>query len=361
VEHHDHFVSYVNHTFHRDLGVDWSRHFPAAVEVHRRLVAGVIAFDPTVICELCNVAEGRAKAILLRKLKLEKEFRDYFSFAVDEIRTFVRPLPNAHHGIDEAVVVRTFNERRKRDVMAFRKSEVDNQARLLKEGVHWRSVEPPAPDANAVNEAYQMTLLEFGVEQGANFAFIDISATSQGQRIDPDGWIAKLPKRTGWVFDREAEEFLCTDPMAKELGRAWVCPCCARTIRAAVRRNNKRTLTLQPRIVRPGGREPETVCIDCCTSMYRIAGSAGATRDDVTFEEVREVFAFASNEVHRVRSADIAFAVIGRVKTRSAEERAANETEIQRLGCESLIVERSPRHSILSTRSRRPIRAEGMY
>jgi len=342
VEHHDHFVAYVNHAFHRELGKDWSRRFEAAHEVQRRLAAGVTAFDPTVICEPCNLAEGKAKMVLWRRLKLEKEFRDYFSFALDEIRAFIRPVANAAHDIDEAVVVEIFERRRKQEIMRFRKDAVDTQARLLKEGSHWRTAEPAAPDGNAVNDSYQTTLLEFGLEQGSNFCFTNFSATSQGQPSDPDGWIDRLPKRTGSVMNREAEEFLCSDPMAKYLGRGWACPCCDRPTRAAIRRNNKRALTLQPRVVRPGGAEPQTVCIDCCTSMQLIARSAEAARDDVIFNEVREVFAFASNEAHWVRSADVARAVIERVRTRAAATRTAAETEFQRFATERIAVKRSP-------------------
>lgn len=361
VEHHDHFVSYVNHAFHAALGPNWARDFPAAAEVQRRLAFGVTSFDPTIVCEACNFAEGQAKMLLWRRVKLDRDFREYFSFALDEIRTFIRAMPNAHHQISEAAVMEVFERRRKLEVMAFRKREVDTQVRLVKEGIHWRSAEPPAPDANAVNESYQMTLLEFGLEHGPNFSFDQLSATSQGQTVDPDAWIEKRAKRTGFVMDKEAEEFLANDYMSKELGRNWSCPCCSRSIRAAIRRNNKRTLTLQPRVVRPGGAEPQTVCIDCCTSMQRIAGSAEAARDDVTFEDVREVFAFASNEPHRTRSAALARMVIERVGRRAASARAAMEAEFSQIAVQRLATDRPVRAGTSSARIRRPTGAGGLY
>lgn len=47
VEHHDHFISYVNHAFHRELGKKWSQDFSSAAEVQRRLSSCVIGFDKT--------------------------------------------------------------------------------------------------------------------------------------------------------------------------------------------------------------------------------------------------------------------------------------------------------------------------
>lgn len=324
VEHHDHVVGYVNHAFHGELGRDWSKSFPAASEVQRRLAASVIGFDPTVVCEPCNHAEGQAKALLWRRLGVGKAFLEFFSFAPDEIRRFIRPSRNAHHRIDEAALLAVFEEGRKREVMTFRRENVDTQARLVKEGTHWRSPEIPAPDAFAVQEAYNDALLEFGMEAGANFSLCDLSATDQGLRMDPDAWMSRPQKRGGVVLEQEAERFLGSDSAAVELGRDWRCPCCSRSIQAAIRRNNKRQLTLQPRQVRPGGGDAETVCIDCHTAMLQVAGSAGCGRDDVLYEDVQKIFAFRANEAHRVRSADAARGIVDDIRTRAAAAREAH-------------------------------------
>ena len=337
VEHHDHFVGYVNQAFHRELGHRWSRDFPGAAEAQRRLAADVVAFDQVVICKPCNFAEGQAKAALRRRAGLGKDFLDHFSFAPDEIRRFVRPSRNAHHRIDEDAVLAVFGEKRKREVVKFRKGAVDTEARLLKDGVHWCSPGAPAQDALAVREAHDDAVLEFGMEEGANFSLARLSATDQGLKIDPDAWITAAPKRGGLVLDGEAEAFLERDPDAAELGPDWRCPCCGRSIRAALRRNGKRKLGLQPRQVRPGGGDGQKVCIDCHTSMIQLTGSAGSERDDILFEAVREVYAFRRNERHRARSVHTARAVVERVRDRAfaAREAEAAALEAQRAALEA--------------------------
>jgi hypothetical protein len=83
VEHHDHFDSYINTTFNKVLGQNWSRRYAASEEIQRRLSFGFSAFDPTVICEPCNTAEGKAKQILMHQHSIDHEFLRYFSFSVD--------------------------------------------------------------------------------------------------------------------------------------------------------------------------------------------------------------------------------------------------------------------------------------
>lgn len=317
VEHHDHFAGYVNHAYHRDLGKDWFRNFPGADEIHRRLVAGVTAFDKTVVCEACNHAEGRAKALLRQHGKAGSDFLEYFSFSVEEIRHFIRPVCNAQHRVSKESVFDVFANKRKHEVMAFRKSAVDVEVRCLKEGIHWRSLEASAPDAISIQDAYIDAVMLYGLEEGSNSSIMSLSATDQDLKTDPDAWITAHPKRCGRVPDSMAEDHLAGNPDAQELGPGWCCPCCDRSTRAALRWNNKRKLAFQTRNVSPEG-QTVAVCLDCHLVMTRLSGSAGCDRDDVSFEDVREVSEFRTSEPHRVRSSDVARSVIERVRARIA-------------------------------------------
>jgi len=257
------------------------------------------------------------------------DFSEYFSFAPDEIRRFIRPIRNARHMLDENAVLSVFKERRKREVMDFRKKAVDIEVKLLKDGFHWRSPEPSAPDAFAVQETYIDALLEFGMEEGGNFSLCGLSSTDQDLKVDPDAWITAASKKDVLVSDREAASFLESDFAAKQIGPGWRCPCCERSMEATLRCNNKRKITFQPRTVRPDKGEPVLVCLDCHTSMLKISGSAEAERDDVGFDDIREVFAFRRNRRHHVRSTDVAWAVIEQVRCRSAAVRELVEAELQ--------------------------------
>lgn len=329
VEHHDHFISYVNHAFHRELGKNWSRDFSGAAEVQRRLSSCVVGFDKSVICESCNFADGQAKMMLRCRAKIAVGFSEYFSFAPDEIRCFIRPIRNARHKLDENAILSLFEERRKREVMDFRKKAVDIEVKLLKDGFHWRSPEPSFPNAFEVQETYIDAMLEFGMEEGGNFSLCALSATDQGLKVDPDAWITAASKKDVLVNDREVKNFLESDVTAKEVGLGWCCPCCKRSVEATLRCNNKRKITFQPRTVQSNKGESVIVCLDCHSSMLKISGSARAERDDVNFDDVRRVFAFRRNRRHYVRSSDIARAAVEQVRCRAAVAREIENAELK--------------------------------
>jgi len=102
-EHHDHLRDYVGHRARSLFGDRWAAELPPGcaeiTDTVKHLVSG---FSRELVCSECNAADGKAK------LMMKDVIPSFFSFSPDEIRTFIEPVPNADHRINEERVKRTW-------------------------------------------------------------------------------------------------------------------------------------------------------------------------------------------------------------------------------------------------------------
>ncbi|WP_291719546.1 hypothetical protein [Magnetospirillum sp. 64-120] len=321
VEHHDHFTSYVSRSFTRDLGAEWGKNKPHLQDIQRQITDAFSAFSPVMICESCNQADRDAKAIVGRLLKVPKDELEYFSFSVDEIRSFIRPAGNRHHVPDDEKVVDVFEKKRKREVLRFRIETVDQQVRLAVQDVHWRSPESH-PSGGDLYEGTWDVLHELGMTPGGNFDLLEFSATTRTGTMPANTWRRNRDRRTAAPSEAKIKEYLAARPHLSDLGATWRCPCCNRSLSAIIRMNNKRQPTM---LIGPVGHGDDRieVCMDCLDVWRGLAKEAGVERDEVTRSDVLAVIVPVRNSRHKLRShvaADEQVAVIAaRAAIRSEE------------------------------------------
>ena len=107
VIHHDHIKEYTNALMREKFGSDWVAKVPAGIGEHlNRIERFVVGFAPTVVCEDCNNAEGRAKQIAGAP--------KFFTFAPSEVRRFISVAPNRKHEVDAALVAAVYSESKAR-------------------------------------------------------------------------------------------------------------------------------------------------------------------------------------------------------------------------------------------------------
>ncbi|WP_291716721.1 hypothetical protein [Magnetospirillum sp. 64-120] len=321
VEHHDHFTSYVSRSFTRDLGAEWGKNKPHLQDIQRQITDTFSAFSPVMICESCNQADRDAKTIVGTHLKVPKDELEYFSFSVDEIRSFIRPAKNRHHAPDSRKVVKVFETKRKREALRFRIETVDQQVRLAVQNIHWRSPESH-PSGGDVYEGAWDLLNELGMTPGGNFDFLAYSATTRTGTMPANTWRRNRDRRTTPPSEAKIKEYLAARPHLSGLGTTWRCPCCNRSLFSIIRMNNKRQLTM---LINPVGRGDDRikVCMDCLDVWRGLAKEARVERDEVTRSDVLAVIIPVRNSRHKLRSEAAAdeqvTAIMNRAALRSEE------------------------------------------
>jgi rubredoxin len=103
-EHHDHLRDYVGSRARSLFGDRWGAELPpGCAEIADTVKHLVSSFSRELVCSECNAADGKAK------LMMKDVIPSYFSFSPAEIRTFIEPVPNADHRINEERVKGTWH------------------------------------------------------------------------------------------------------------------------------------------------------------------------------------------------------------------------------------------------------------
>lgn len=327
-EHHDHFDECINHAFRKHLGDKWSVDFPGASDVQKLISSSFRAFDNVVICESCNLADRDAKRIVAAHLGIKMAELSDFSFAIDEVRQFFVPVNNVPHAVIESKVIKLFTEKRKLEILNFRRDAVEEQAKLIGSKHHWRSPEHH-PDVSAEYEAATDDLHELGIGWESNFDFFAMSATTKGRRPlnhwrrNRYGRVTRTPSEVAIKAFIEGRKDL------KALGTTWRCPCCRRSVRKVVRFSNLNRLFAKTGTLGTYGKHT-VVCMECSDVAAGMSGEAGIPRDFVTVDDVFAAIAPVDHDKHPIKSDLIVDQRIAEMKARYAITSGEDSSESDR-------------------------------
>ncbi|TWB39004.1 hypothetical protein [Nitrospirillum viridazoti] len=302
--HHDHFIDFINRSFVQSLGSRWNENGNVNHDVAERLYPTLVAFENVVICEACNQADGKAKQVIALSLansdpESVSTVMEYFSFSVDEIRSFIKAKPNSLHQIDNDAALRVFAERCKLPTIKARMDIVNFYLKFLKDGVHWRSAEKH-PSREDVDEAARDALDGLGLANIRNFDLMEHSCTTRTGYQATNNW-RKITSRLSLPPEVRVQEFLTASAEWKALPAGWACPCCGRVPKKIVRYSNSRTLHARLDYL---GIHPErvSICMDCKDVANGLAREAGVDNRLILLGEVRSLIVFRSHQRHKLKS-----------------------------------------------------------
>jgi rubredoxin len=316
VDHHDHFINYINRTFREQLGRSWNVGPDGRQDVQQAISQNFLAFENVVICESCNKADRDAKMTLTKALSLEPDFMEAFSFSVDEIRFFISSGPNRHHKVDDRRALKMFTERRKIEIFEFRKKAVTEQVGLLARGVHWRSPERH-PSREDVSSAANDMLDNMGLNTGDNFDLIGTSCTTLRGGEAPHVWRKSGQQRQALPAEAQVAAFLAATPDWKEIPAGWTCPCCGRPPKHIVRYSKDRVL--HGRLCQIGIHPQQTtICMDCKDIANGLAREASVDVRLLQLGEISSLLIIRRNQRHKLASQVGADHMVEKVRVRLA-------------------------------------------
>ncbi len=269
--HHDHMENLVKGRFHEEAV---KRKVVVADEVAARFAVraafGLSAFDETIICADCNVAEGRAN-------KLAKTHR-HFSFSPDEIRQFVDPAPNrSQHGIRIDIVKHIWEATQNTFMM--RLEMVEKIASLAASNTHW--YQPSKTTAAQVERLANWHfassgLYELGRKLGVYDGTAELLYTTNVHQGSASSWRLQKVRRAAGKVPNEQDIELLRRTRGKYWDRvdaSWRCPCCERTRFQCVRHGKESPWIFDIKEKALYGQEEERIalCEDCSNVASRIA------------------------------------------------------------------------------------------
>lgn len=314
VNHHDHFIDFINEEFRKQLGPRWNAVPDGRQNVMGAIVENFLAFENVMVCLSCNQADGDAKTALMETLGLGPTFMKLFSFAVDDIRRFISKAPNRHHKVDVKRALKLFTDQRKLEIFEFRKAAVTEQVGLVARGVHWRSPERH-PSREDVSSAANDMLDNLGLNTGDNFNLIDASCTTKRGEQALHVWRKSGQKKLALPSDPAVAAFLAMEPEWQELPVGWTCPCCGRTPKHIVRFSNDRILHGRLSHL---GMHPERliVCMDCKDIANGLAREAGVDVRLLLPAEISDLLTIRRHQRHKIEDQEKADRRVEHVRAR---------------------------------------------
>ena len=229
-EHHDHMGDCLHKEFTK---VSESKDIVVADLMSQRFVArtafSLSAYDNTVICSDCNIADAKAKKIV----NCPKEF----SFSPSEIKKFVIPINNQENEVNVDVAMQIWNECK--STFYLRMKLVKYFAELAASNSHW--YQPSPKTARQLRSHAEHLMRYYGL--------------NEINRSEPESLLYESNKFSGakdsWRKNKSFK--YCSPPTASELQHlinldtgywkrvpdSWSCPICKRNKFQCVRKSNK--------------------------------------------------------------------------------------------------------------------------
>ncbi len=227
-EHHDHMEDFVAREFTR---ISESKKVVVADLLAKRFVARTAfafsAYDNTVICADCNMADAKAKDAV----GAPKEF----SFSPGEISSFIRVNSNKEHGIDTDKALETWTLCR--DMFYIRRELVLRVAALAADNEHW--YQPSLITAKSTERAAQYRMNAYGLKE-INFLDTEKLLYAPGKFVgSPDSWRHATPPRSSRKpNDGELQHLIKMSAHWPKVHGNWQCSICKRHKLQTVRKSN---------------------------------------------------------------------------------------------------------------------------
>ncbi|WP_065062236.1 hypothetical protein [Paraburkholderia tropica] len=290
--HHDHMKDLMERRFHEEAV---RRDVVVADAVAKRFAVraafGLSAFDETIICADCNLAEGRAN-------RMANTHR-HFSFSPAEIRKFVEPAPNrVQHGI-QVDIARQIWEASEETFMT-RLEMVDKIATLAASNTHWyQPSERSAAEVERLAKYHfaHSGLYELGRKLGVYDGTVDLLYTTNVHRGSASSWrLPKTSRSTSGVPNEQDIELLrrTRGKYWERVDESWCCPCCTRNRYQCVRPGKQAPwiFDIKKKVLLDQEQGGIALCEDCSNVAMRLAREI-AEQTGVELEEPSSILALS--------------------------------------------------------------------
>ncbi|ATZ74437.1 hypothetical protein CWC33_12335 [Idiomarina sp. X4] len=295
VEHHDHAQELLKQQFETaSIALEVIVANQRAEEFAKRSSKMISAFDNTVICDDCNVADVKAKKV---------SGADYwFSFSPEELKKIVLPENNEPHSIDEDQAKSIW--RNSKSTFELRLKIAKRIAEIAATDTHWFQTGNINYDPSIIMRRASDVIRTFG---GA-YGLIDLlTGSKRQQRVeDPSNWRKKqhMPaKKKPTLKEIEHCAKVKSEKHWNLVDEDWVCEGCGRGKIHIVRKSkeNKWFFSLSPRWYwsrsEVGNKSYHTLCNDCGLVAEGLAKEARLLSNK---SEGRLSFLVEVNQISRV-------------------------------------------------------------
>lgn len=270
VEHHDHMKDLVEKAFKR--ACRYQVVLQADLQAKRfaeRASSMVSAYDNTLICDDCNVADAIAKKAANSNVN--------FSYSPQEIRKFVLPRANLPHEIDVKVAEEIWLENEK--TFAIRLKIIDDIAEIAATDTHWYQELPIYQRAEYVFGSAESIATRHGGIQ-----YLEQLAGKKNALISEDvsSWRFKIQSKQNSRPSTKDIEYVAKVISSQDwnsVAEDWKCPTCKRTKLQTIRKSKKDWIFLlaERNFYESTSRNKskrERVCSECAAIAMNIGSEA---------------------------------------------------------------------------------------
>ncbi|UTM01039.1 hypothetical protein MID00_16300 [Alcaligenes sp. NLF5-7] len=300
VEHHDHMSEALKAAFSQAfIHTETNHQTNTGLALVERMAAAFAAYDPVLICEDCNNADARAKALLSQHDPLNLKHQ---SFSIGQLQQFIESSPHASHQINEEALKSLWTT--VRPAYKARMALIFEVAKAAVTQDHWYEKYPldfiPVPTLeNRTRIHSNQWGFEWISSEALQRAFQEktISHRSNWSRWRQE---QKKPSRTP---PANYQAIILSQPgsarMWKEVDDDWHCPSCERPKHQTVKYRNGKIgfQTHSPTPRSKAWRHIPFICMDCCAVVKSMSWeltkgfgvTVQATFDSITPEQLRSI------------------------------------------------------------------------
>lgn len=298
----------------------------------KRSATMIAAYENTIVCDDCNSADAKAKAMVGAE--------EFFSFSPQEIRRFAIAAPNKPHEINQDEAQKIWDAAK--TTFEMRLKIANRIAQIAATNEHWYQEGEPTSNPSAIRNRFRFYTTSYSV--------LDVLEELCGRRpsstpVDASAW-----RKTVYPKAKESPNAGHIAHLAKvshsdawvKVPDDWACPACRRQKSKTVRRSEKRqswTIGFQPISLcatEPRSRKNRTlVCLDCGWTATHLGIEAAARigveqHEHIIWVEVDDVarIVVPRNHARHTYRNDEAEIVVEAVAARIAAARELDESDM---------------------------------